>query len=112
MFKRSSLVVVLCVLFQAGFLLPLSGGVDSSSSASIVYSMCVLVCRAVRDGSEYHSTCNRGLSQTECKTHVRYLTLITFTSLIQGLQSLSQGLKFSVLGTDFSPENFIGVILT
>ena len=24
----------------------------------------------------------------------------------------SQGLKFSVLGTDFSPEDFIGVILT
>ena len=25
---------------------------------------------------------------------------------------LAQGLKFSVLGTDFSPEDFIGVILT
>uniref|UniRef100_A0A8C8LQR6 Glutamine-dependent NAD(+) synthetase n=1 Tax=Oncorhynchus tshawytscha TaxID=74940 RepID=A0A8C8LQR6_ONCTS len=36
---------------QAGFLLPLSGGVDSSSTACIVYSMCVLVCQAVRDGN-------------------------------------------------------------
>uniref|UniRef100_A0A8C7DT22 Glutamine-dependent NAD(+) synthetase n=1 Tax=Oncorhynchus kisutch TaxID=8019 RepID=A0A8C7DT22_ONCKI len=36
---------------QAGFLLPLSGGVDSSSTACIVYSMCVLVCQAVRNGN-------------------------------------------------------------
>uniref|UniRef100_A0A672KMM4 Glutamine-dependent NAD(+) synthetase n=1 Tax=Sinocyclocheilus grahami TaxID=75366 RepID=A0A672KMM4_SINGR len=32
---------------QAGFLLPLSGGVDSSSTACIVYSMCVQICQAV-----------------------------------------------------------------
>ncbi|KAM9832448.1 glutamine-dependent NAD(+) synthetase [Neosynchiropus ocellatus] len=37
---------------QGGFLLPLSGGVDSSSTACIVYSMCVLVCRAVQDGNQ------------------------------------------------------------
>nr|XP_057933417.1 glutamine-dependent NAD(+) synthetase isoform X2 [Doryrhamphus excisus] len=37
---------------QAGFLLPLSGGVDSSSTACIVYSMCVLVCRAVANGNK------------------------------------------------------------
>ncbi|XP_010785182.1 glutamine-dependent NAD(+) synthetase-like, partial [Notothenia coriiceps] len=37
---------------QAGFLLPLSGGVDSSSTACIVYSMCVLICQAIQDGSE------------------------------------------------------------
>ncbi|XP_037344390.2 glutamine-dependent NAD(+) synthetase [Pungitius pungitius] len=36
---------------QAGFLLPLSGGVDSSSTACIVHSMCVLICRAVEDGN-------------------------------------------------------------
>lgn len=41
----------LCV--QAGFLLPLSGGVDSSSTACIVHGMCVLLCRAVEGGSEY-----------------------------------------------------------
>lgn len=44
------LVVTGCV--QAGFLLPLSGGVDSASSACIVHSLCVLLCRAVEDGSE------------------------------------------------------------
>ncbi|KAK1891931.1 Glutamine-dependent NAD(+) synthetase [Dissostichus eleginoides] len=37
---------------QAGFLLPLSGGVDSSSTACIVYSMCVLICQAIQDGSD------------------------------------------------------------
>ncbi|KAF4082927.1 hypothetical protein AMELA_G00134030 [Ameiurus melas] len=37
---------------QAGFLLPLSGGVDSASSACIVYSMCVLVCQAVKNGND------------------------------------------------------------
>ncbi|KAK3533658.1 hypothetical protein QTP70_024032 [Hemibagrus guttatus] len=36
---------------QAGFLLPLSGGVDSASSACIIYSMCVLICQAVKDGN-------------------------------------------------------------
>ncbi|TNM90520.1 glutamine-dependent NAD(+) synthetase isoform X1 [Takifugu flavidus] len=36
---------------QAGFLLPLSGGVDSASSACIVHSLCVLLCRAVEDGN-------------------------------------------------------------
>ncbi|KAM7423525.1 hypothetical protein PAMA_000059 [Pampus argenteus] len=36
---------------QAGFLLPLSGGVDSSSTACIVYSMCVLVCQAIEDSN-------------------------------------------------------------
>ncbi|XP_061612208.1 glutamine-dependent NAD(+) synthetase isoform X4 [Phyllopteryx taeniolatus] len=35
---------------QGGFLLPLSGGVDSSSVACIVYSMCVLVCQAIQNG--------------------------------------------------------------
>uniref|UniRef100_A0A1A7WZD9 Glutamine-dependent NAD(+) synthetase n=1 Tax=Iconisemion striatum TaxID=60296 RepID=A0A1A7WZD9_9TELE len=36
---------------QAGFLLPLSGGVDSSSTACIVYCMCVLLCQAVGEGN-------------------------------------------------------------
>ncbi|XP_061740540.1 glutamine-dependent NAD(+) synthetase isoform X1 [Nerophis ophidion] len=37
---------------QAGFLLPLSGGVDSSSTACIVYSMCVLVCEAIGNSNQ------------------------------------------------------------
>uniref|UniRef100_H3CCM2 Glutamine-dependent NAD(+) synthetase n=1 Tax=Tetraodon nigroviridis TaxID=99883 RepID=H3CCM2_TETNG len=36
---------------QAGFLLPLSGGVDSASTACMVHSLCVLLCRAVEDGN-------------------------------------------------------------
>lgn len=37
---------------QGGFLLPLSGGVDSSSTATIVFSMCHLVVKAVSNGEE------------------------------------------------------------
>lgn len=36
---------------QAGFLLPLSGGVDSSSTACIVHSMCVQLCQAIENGN-------------------------------------------------------------
>ncbi|XP_017159478.1 glutamine-dependent NAD(+) synthetase isoform X3 [Poecilia reticulata] len=36
---------------QGGFLLPLSGGIDSSSTACIVHSMCVLLCQAVEDSN-------------------------------------------------------------
>ncbi|XP_075282833.1 glutamine-dependent NAD(+) synthetase isoform X2 [Opisthocomus hoazin] len=36
---------------QAGFLLPLSGGIDSSATACIVYSMCRQVCLAVKNGN-------------------------------------------------------------
>ncbi|XP_064628246.1 glutamine-dependent NAD(+) synthetase-like [Lineus longissimus] len=35
---------------QGGYFIPLSGGIDSSSSACIVYSMCKLVCQAANDG--------------------------------------------------------------
>ncbi|XP_078077441.1 glutamine-dependent NAD(+) synthetase [Mustelus asterias] len=38
--------------FQAGFLLPLSGGIDSSATACIVYSMCHQVCLAASNGNE------------------------------------------------------------
>lgn len=41
---------------QAGFLLPLSGGVDSASTACVVHSLCVLLCQAVEDGSECFPT--------------------------------------------------------
>lgn len=37
--------------FQAGFFLPLSGGVDSGATACLVYSMCHQVCDAVKHGS-------------------------------------------------------------
>ena len=38
---------------QGGFFLPLSGGIDSSSTACIVYSMCRLICREVKNGGEF-----------------------------------------------------------
>lgn len=41
----------LVALFQAGFFLPLSGGIDSAATACLVYSMCHQVCEAVKDGS-------------------------------------------------------------
>ncbi|XP_032894592.1 glutamine-dependent NAD(+) synthetase isoform X2 [Amblyraja radiata] len=37
---------------QAGFFLPLSGGIDSSATACLVYSMCRQVCFAVSNGNE------------------------------------------------------------
>ncbi|XP_067902630.1 glutamine-dependent NAD(+) synthetase isoform X1 [Heterodontus francisci] len=37
---------------QAGFLLPLSGGIDSSATACIVYSMCHQVCFAASNGNQ------------------------------------------------------------
>ncbi|ELW71942.1 glutamine-dependent NAD(+) synthetase isoform X2 [Tupaia chinensis] len=37
---------------QAGFFLPLSGGVDSAATACLVYSMCRQVCEAVKSGNQ------------------------------------------------------------
>ncbi|XP_069760732.1 glutamine-dependent NAD(+) synthetase isoform X2 [Narcine bancroftii] len=37
---------------QAGFFLPLSGGIDSSATACIVYSMCCQVCTAATNGNQ------------------------------------------------------------
>ncbi|KAB5580566.1 hypothetical protein GE09DRAFT_1082730 [Coniochaeta sp. 2T2.1] len=36
----------------AGYLVPLSGGIDSCATATIVYSMCRLVVQAIKDGNE------------------------------------------------------------
>lgn len=37
---------------QGGFFLPLSGGVDSSSTACLVYSMCHMVVEAIDKGGK------------------------------------------------------------
>lgn len=37
---------------QAGFFVPLSGGIDSCATATIVYSMCRLVVKASQDGGK------------------------------------------------------------
>jgi len=36
---------------QAGFLIPLSGGIDSCATATLVYSMCRIVYAALLDGN-------------------------------------------------------------
>ncbi|KAK8784599.1 hypothetical protein V5799_009035 [Amblyomma americanum] len=37
---------------QGGFFVPLSGGIDSASVATLVFSMCRLVCAAVKNGDQ------------------------------------------------------------
>lgn len=37
---------------QGGFFLPLSGGVDSSSTACLVFSMCNMIVDAVKNGGK------------------------------------------------------------
>jgi NAD+ synthase (glutamine-hydrolysing) len=39
---------------QGGYFLPLSGGIDSSSTACIVSSMCTLVIDSIKKGGRYH----------------------------------------------------------
>lgn len=39
---------------QGGFFLPLSGGVDSASSACMVYSMCDMIVNSVKKGGMYY----------------------------------------------------------
>ncbi|XP_058064465.1 glutamine-dependent NAD(+) synthetase [Anopheles bellator] len=51
---------------QGGFFLPLSGGVDSSSTAVIVYSMCRLVVRAIAAGDPHVlADCRKVLADPE-----------------------------------------------
>ena len=37
---------------QAGFFLPLSGGIDSASTATIAYSSAILVCSAIKNNNK------------------------------------------------------------
>lgn len=50
-FSEALLTPCLLGPLQAGFFLPLSGGVDSAATACLVYSMCHQVCEAVKNGS-------------------------------------------------------------
>ncbi|XP_050067500.1 glutamine-dependent NAD(+) synthetase [Anopheles maculipalpis] len=51
---------------QGGFFLPLSGGVDSSSTAIIVYSMCRLVVEAIEQGDrQVRDDCRKILADPE-----------------------------------------------
>ncbi|KAF3421082.1 hypothetical protein E2986_00590 [Frieseomelitta varia] len=44
---------------QGGFFLPLSGGVDSASSACIVYSMCDMIVNSVNKGEDVLNKCSQ-----------------------------------------------------
>ena len=63
---------------QSGYFLPLSGGIDSSSSACIVASMCHLVCDAVHEGGT-----------------VQYYVVIVVNTGINSVQSINQVYYFS-----------------
>uniref|UniRef100_H3B705 Glutamine-dependent NAD(+) synthetase n=1 Tax=Latimeria chalumnae TaxID=7897 RepID=H3B705_LATCH len=67
---------------QAGFLLPLSGGIDSSATACIVFSMCCQVCLAVKDGSM------RVCMYTVTYVYDQYITRFPPETLPQGKVSI------------------------
>ncbi|XP_077420957.1 glutamine-dependent NAD(+) synthetase [Vanacampus margaritifer] len=76
---------------QGGFLLPLSGGVDSSSVACIVYSMCVLVCKAIENGNNQVLEDVRRLTGDEnfFPQHPRDLCGHIFTTCYMGSENSS-----------------------
>uniref|UniRef100_A0A8P4JWC7 Glutamine-dependent NAD(+) synthetase n=1 Tax=Dicentrarchus labrax TaxID=13489 RepID=A0A8P4JWC7_DICLA len=77
---------------QAGFLLPLSGGVDSSSTACIVHSMCVLLCQAVEDGnSQVLEDVHRVVGDDSYRPqHPRELCSRIFTTCYMGSENSSE----------------------
>lgn len=61
---------------QGGFFLPLSGGVDSSSSACIVYSMCEMIVESVNRGGKvwlHYLTSNYGSLFSNFENCISYL---------------------------------------
>ncbi|XP_051919882.1 glutamine-dependent NAD(+) synthetase isoform X2 [Hippocampus zosterae] len=76
---------------QAGFLLPLSGGVDSSSVACIVYSMCVQVCKAIENGDNQVLQDVRRLvgNETYFPQQPRELCRLIFTTCYMGSENSS-----------------------
>uniref|UniRef100_A0A7N8YM20 Glutamine-dependent NAD(+) synthetase n=1 Tax=Mastacembelus armatus TaxID=205130 RepID=A0A7N8YM20_9TELE len=77
---------------QAGFLLPLSGGVDSSSTACIVHSMCVLLCRAVQDDNRQVLEDIRRVVRDEsyCPQHPKELCGRIFTTCYMATENSSE----------------------
>jgi hypothetical protein len=68
---------------QGGYFIPLSGGIDSSSSSCIVYSMCKLVCKAAREGGRiFYSIKKKTYLEQKwypCDCHRPILTLRPFS---------------------------------
>ncbi|XP_018022782.1 glutamine-dependent NAD(+) synthetase [Hyalella azteca] len=80
---------------QGGFLLPLSGGVDSASTATIVYSMCCLIVKAVADGEQQVlDDVRRIVSQKEyVPTDPRQLCGLLFHTVYMASENSSQETK-------------------
>ncbi|XP_018527577.1 glutamine-dependent NAD(+) synthetase isoform X1 [Lates calcarifer] len=77
---------------QAGFLLPLSGGVDSSSTACIVHSMCVLLCQTVQDGNKQVLEDIRRVvgDDSYCPQHAKELCGRIFTTCYMASENSSE----------------------
>ncbi|XP_048217418.1 glutamine-dependent NAD(+) synthetase-like [Perognathus longimembris pacificus] len=103
---------------QAGFFLPLSGGLDSAASACIVYSMCRQVCQAVSRGSSLWSSdwhlATRGGSSREnlalqnVQARIRMVIAYLFAQLSLWSRGSRGGLL--VLGTTNVDESLLGYL--
>uniref|UniRef100_A0A6A7G1H9 Glutamine-dependent NAD(+) synthetase n=4 Tax=Hirondellea gigas TaxID=1518452 RepID=A0A6A7G1H9_9CRUS len=80
---------------QGGFLLALSGGMDSSSTATIVYSMCSLIVKAVTNGEQQVlDDVRRIVSQKEyVPSDPRELCGLLFHTVYMGTENSSQETK-------------------
>nr|XP_033784651.1 glutamine-dependent NAD(+) synthetase isoform X3 [Geotrypetes seraphini] len=78
---------------QAGFLLPLSGGIDSSSTACIVFSLCHQVCESVKNGNQQVLLDVRRIVNDETYTpqDSRELCSRIFTTCYMASENSSQG---------------------
>ena len=84
----------------SGFLLPLSGGADSSSTAAIVGSMCQIVCKAIED-----ETANDGNSMNEVEAECRRICKFTTDEAISPTKMANALFSTVYLGTDNSSED-------
>jgi len=84
----------------SGFLLPLSGGADSSSTAAIVGSMCQIVCKAIEE--ETNNTSN---DKSEVEAECRQICKFTADESISPTKMANALFSTVYLGTDNSSED-------
>ena len=84
----------------SGFLLPLSGGADSSSTAAIVGSMCQIVCKAIEDQATNSIT-----STNEVEAECRRICKFTAEESISPTKMANALFSTVYLGTDNSSED-------
>ncbi|KAL4233249.1 Glutamine-dependent NAD(+) synthetase [Mactra antiquata] len=80
---------------QGGFFLPLSGGIDSSSTACIVSSMCRLICQQVREGDSHVLSDLRRVigDKSYFPTDSQDLACKLFTTCYMGTENSSEDTK-------------------